>query len=195
MKELIGTFSKDEYPVFTSKDAALAMKAKGISLGYLNLMLHNLVEQGRITRITKGVYTFHDDAAVVGFAFQPFYYGLESALWLRGISGQGANFVVMTPRSVRSGIRDFKGRNYRVQKIRPSMVFGYGLVRYGRVWLPVSDIEKTVVDMVCLGHHISEELLPSIKKAIDKRALKEYLKRLGIDKQHSSPEINALLGS
>lgn len=48
--------------------------------------------------------------------------------------------------------------------------------------------------MACLGHHISDELLPQIRKAIDKRILKEYLKRCGIDKLQSSHEIDALLG-
>ncbi|MDE1869069.1 MAG: type IV toxin-antitoxin system AbiEi family antitoxin domain-containing protein [Candidatus Micrarchaeota archaeon] len=191
MEELVGTFSKDEHPIFTSKDAALALKGRGISSDYLNLMLHNLAKTGRITRITKGAYTFHDDAAVVGFAFQPFYYGLESALWLRGISGQGANFIVMTPRNVRAGIRDFKGRNYRVQKIHVGMMFGYGLVRYGRFWLPVSDLEKTVIDMACLGYHINDELLPVIRKRIDRKKLEGYTKRFGPE---LTGHVNRVLG-
>lgn len=177
MEKLIATFSRPDYPVFTVADAGLLLKREGVSRQYLHLMLHNLAKRGKIARITRGIYTFHEDAAVVGFAFQPFYYGLESALWLMGMSGQGANFVVMTPRNVRAGMRSFKGRNYRVQRIGKELMFGYGQMRYGKIWIPVSDLEKTVIDMVSLGYHISEELLPEIRKKINSEKLNGYLKR------------------
>ena len=48
--------------------------------------------------------------------------------------------------------------------------------------------------MACLGHHISDELLPQIRKAIDKKILKKYLKRCGLDKQRLGHETDALLG-
>ena len=179
MALLVDTFSKPDYPVFTAKDARILLKGGGVSDDYLYLMMHNLLKKGRVTRITRGVYTFHKDAAVSGFAYQPFYYGLESALWLRGISGQGANFIVMTSRNVRAGMRNFKGRNYRVQRISGELMFGFEQMRYGEMWIPVSDLEKTVIDMASLGYHISEEVLPEIRKRIGNQKLSAYLKRYG----------------
>ncbi|MEM0202299.1 MAG: hypothetical protein QXR73_03925, partial [Candidatus Micrarchaeaceae archaeon] len=71
--------SKPEFPVFTVSDVKLLLRDRKISANYLYLMLHNLLKKNKIKRITKAIYTFHDDVVVVGFAFQPFYYGLEDA--------------------------------------------------------------------------------------------------------------------
>ncbi|HVC58123.1 MAG TPA: type IV toxin-antitoxin system AbiEi family antitoxin domain-containing protein [Candidatus Acidoferrales bacterium] len=193
MKEMVETFSKAEYPVFTAKDVSMALKGSGISADYLYLMLHNLMKKGSISRITRGVYTFSDDVAAAGFAFQPFYYGLESALWLRGISGQGANFVVMTPRNVRTGVRDFKGRNYRVQRIPKELMFGYELLRYGKFWVPVSDLEKTVLDIAVLGYQMSDDILPEIMKKLDRAKLRRYVKMAAPHLSKGSAERCSLL--
>ncbi|EET90300.1 MAG: hypothetical protein LVQ97_04765 [Candidatus Micrarchaeales archaeon] len=106
-------FNSVDYPVFTFRDAELALKKKGITSGHLRLMLHKYYASNKIKRITKGVYTFHDDAIVVGFAFRPFYYGLEKALSILGISEQATNNIVMTTRKVRTGIRSFKAETIK----------------------------------------------------------------------------------
>ena len=62
------------------------LKLKGISDGYLKRMINYLLGKGELKRITSGIYTLHDDIMVAGFAFQPFYYGLESALTIRKLS-------------------------------------------------------------------------------------------------------------
>lgn len=43
--------------------------------------------------------------------------------------------------------------------------------------MPVSDLEKTVIDTLHLKVHIKEELYPAIAKRLDKRKFEEYLKR------------------
>ncbi len=178
------TFSSVDYPVFTFRDAKLALERKGITGSYLRLMLHKHYASGRIKRITKGVYTFHDDAIVVGFAFQPFYYGLESALSILGVSTQASNNIVMTTRNVRAGIRSFQGRNYRIIRIESRLLFGFSTIKAGDFWAPVSDLEKTVIDMLYFKVPIREELYPEISKKLDKRKFEEYLKRF--DKSFSA---------
>ena len=170
------TFSSVDYPVFTFRDTKLALKKKGISDNYMRLMLHKHYASGRIKRITKGVYTFHDDAIVVGFAFQPFYYGLESALSILGVSTQASNNIVMTTRNVRAGIRSFQGRNYRILRIESRLLFGFSTIKVGDFWVPISDLEKTVIDMLYFKVPIREELYPEISKKLDKRKFGEYLK-------------------
>ena len=118
------TFASVDYPVFTFRDAELALREKGITSSYLRPMMHKYYASSRIKRITRGVYTFHDDAIVAGFAFRPFYYGLESALSILGISLQASNNIVMTTRNVRTGVRSFQGRNYTVAKIKSQLLFG-----------------------------------------------------------------------
>lgn len=178
------TFKRVDYPVFTFRDAKLALERKGITGSYLRLMLHKHYASGRIKRITKGVYTFHDDAIVVGFAFQPFYYGLESALSILGVSTQASNNIVMTTRNVRAGIRSFQGRNYRIIRIESRLLFGFSTIKVGDFWVPISDLEKTVIDMLYFKVPIREELYPEISKKLDKRKFEEYLKRF--DKSFSA---------
>ena len=178
------TFKRVDYPVFTFRDAKLALERKGITGSYLRLMLHKHYASGRIKRITKGVYTFHDDAIVVGFAFQPFYYGLESALSILGVSTQASNNIVMTTRNVRAGIRSFQGRNYRIIRIESRLLFGFSTIKAGDFWAPVSDLEKTVIDMLYFKVPIREELYPEISKKLNRKKFEEYLKRF--DKSFSA---------
>jgi hypothetical protein len=56
-----------------------------------------LLRSGRIYKITRGSYTFYDEVQYAGFAFQPFYYGLEDALSLLGLWKQETNPVIITP--------------------------------------------------------------------------------------------------
>ncbi|MCL5404266.1 MAG: hypothetical protein M1125_00280 [Candidatus Marsarchaeota archaeon] len=181
-KEMLeSTFNSIDYPVFTFRDAELALKKKGITARYLRLMMHKYYASGRIKRITKGVYTFHDDAIVAGFAFQPFYYGLESALSILGVSTQASNNIVMTTRNVRTGIRSFQGRNYKILRIKSELLFGFSTMRVGGFMVPVSDLEKTVIDMLYLKVPIREELYPEISKRLDKRKFEAYMKMLDKD--------------
>ena len=169
-------FSKNDFPTFTMSDIRLLLKSNGVSYAYVRLMLHNLIKKGEIIQLTKGIYTFHHDVVVVGFAFRPFYYGLEDALMLRGLSGQGTNFIVMTTQNVRTGVRTFSGRNYVINRIRSEHFFGYDLIKYGEFWIPVSDVEKTVIDMIHFNGGIRDELWPGILKVLKMKKLREYLK-------------------
>ena len=169
-------FDTSGFPVFSIEDVRLLLKGKRISNDYLYLLLHNLVHNHEIKRITKGVYTFHSDAVVVGFAFAPFYYGLENALAIRNLSEQGTNYTIMTSRNVRTGVRNFEGRNYRIQKIKKEHMFGYELVKYGNFWIPVSDVEKTVIDMLYFNDYIREELWQAVLKILNTSRLRKYLK-------------------
>lgn len=176
ISDLRKKFSGNDFPVFKVSDVKLLFESKGIENDYIYLMLHNLESKGEIKRITTGIYTFHDDVAVVGFAFYPFYYGLESALSIHGISEQGTNLVVMTPRNLRMGVRAFEGRNYRILRIKKEQMFGYSTLNYSNFWIQVSDVEKTLIDMIYFKDHIREEIMPKIIERIDRRKIDKYLK-------------------
>ncbi|MEW5996402.1 MAG: hypothetical protein AB1657_02285 [Candidatus Micrarchaeota archaeon] len=166
-----------EAPAFTARDARVFLSGKGISGDYLRTLLRNLVKKGELKRISKGAYTFREEAAVAGFAFQPFYYGLEEALTLRKLWEQETNPVIITPRRVRSGVRSFLGTNIVVRRISRGMFFGFSMVRHYGMWLPVSDVEKTLIDFFHFRQHLPKEALAEMKKQIRKDVLEEYLKR------------------
>jgi predicted transcriptional regulator of viral defense system len=166
-------FSSPNFPIFKARE----LRTMGVGAGYSKRLVHMLLSKKEITRITRGVYTFHDNLNVVGFAFAPFYYGLEDALRIRGLSEQGTNPIIVTRRNVRAGVRQFKGSNYVVHRIGKEFFFGYDLMKVGDFWIPVSDVEKTVIDMVYFKDHIRDELWPGLIKAISMKKLKGYLKR------------------
>jgi len=168
------TAFKDK-PVFTLKE--LKMVFSKISRGYSKLLIHNLLKKKKIKRITAGKYTFKDDVEVVGFAFQPFYYGLQEALSLRNMWEQETNPIVITATKVRNGIRTFDGRNYLVKKISRNKFFGIEMIKYYDFWIPVSDIEKTLIDFAYFRQRIPVEAVKEMKKMIKKEVLEEYLKR------------------
>lgn len=164
-------------PSFSVDDAKRLLA--GISNDYLNLFLHNLAKKKKIHRISRGIYTFYDDPQVVGFAFRPFYYGLQDAMSLHGIWEQETNPVVVTPRKVVPGLRQFEGANYVVRRLSRKMFFGHELMRYGKLWIPVSDVEKTFIDMVYFEQHIPNDALKEFKRKINGEKLSSYLEKCG----------------
>lgn len=163
--------------VFTISELRVVFSAKKISNEYLRLIIHNLLSSGELKHITKGVYTFSDDVEVVGFAFKPFYYGLQEALSIRNLWEQETNPVVITPRKVRSGLRNFEGRNYLIRRVNRSLFFGFEMQKYGDLWIPVSDIEKTLIDFVYFREPLSRQALKEISRKIDRKKLDSYLKK------------------
>lgn len=170
------TLSGKGFPVFSIRDIRIILSSQGASKEYAYTLLHNMAARKEITRITRGTYTFHGDVRVVGFAFTPFYYGLEDALSIRGIWEQGANPVIITYRKIRIGTRSFLQRNYVIHRIDRRHFFGFELVKYGDLWIPVSDAEKTIIDFVYFNHYLRPDALRKLKKDVDIGKIRRYLK-------------------
>ena len=182
-------------PAFEMRDLRVFLRDRGIREPYLQLLAHNLVARGEVRRIRRGVYTFREDAQVVGFGFRPLYYGLQDALSLRDLWDQETNPVVITPRSVRNGVRLFDGRNYLVRRIDRSMFFGFELVKYADFWVPVSDPEKTLIDFA----YYREYLPPDAKRELARRSrpavMAEYLRRCPERVRDSLPRLASYRGA
>lgn len=168
-------------PAFSLQEARRFLDSRDASAGYYKLVIQNLIKSDRIKKIASGYYTFHDEVQYVGFAFFPFYYGLEDALSLREIWNQQTNPVVITPRKVRNGVRQFDGRNYVVRRIDRKMFFGYDFVRYEEVFIPVSNVEKTFIDFIYFHETLPVETLQTLIRAVDPNTLQDYLSTVTID--------------
>ncbi len=164
-------------PAFTITDLRVLLGRKGIGKEYLHLLVHNLLVKGELKRISRGAYTFRNESQVVGFGFRPFYYGLQEALSLRNLWEQETNPVVITPRKVRSGVRSFDGTNYVIKRISRSMFFGFETMKYADFWIPVSDIEKTLIDFVYFKQPLGMEASVELKRLADRKKLDGYLGR------------------
>jgi len=144
---------------------------------YHKQLIRNLVIGGKIKRLAKGCYTAHEDTSLAVFCFKPAYLGLQDALSIHNLWEQETIPVIITVRKVRNGIRSISGANALIRRIDKKYFFGYAYIKQGDFYFPVSDVEKTFIDMVYYNENISNELVASIKKRIDRKKLKSYLKR------------------
>ncbi len=172
LKNIMGFFEKT--PVVSTRD--LKMMVGSSKDGYIYLLVHNLIKSGRIKKIVKGFYTLYDDPVVSVFCFRPSYIGLQDALSFHGVWDQETNTVIITSRKVRTGLREFLGANAVVRNIKPKYMFGFELVKYDNLHVPVSDLEKTLIDFEYFGEHLDNDTLRTIKRKIDIRTVNEYLK-------------------
>ena len=162
----------EKTPVFRVRDVELITKNKN----YSNLLIHNLVKSGKIRRISKSWYTTYEDPIVAVFCYKPAYVGLQEALSIHGVWEQETNVVIVTTKKVRTGIRKILDSNVIFHRIRPSYFFGVELIRYENFFIPVSDLEKTLIDLFYFKEVPSEDLLREIKRKIDRKKLMNYLK-------------------
>ncbi len=175
-KDFLEHFKDRDY--FSTKDTELFLTQKGASKAYARLILHKLEKKGEIKRLKRGYYSFSANLDTIGFIFEPFYYGLQEALSLHGLWNQQTNPVVITTRKVRTGLRSILGRNIIVRRIKRKMFFGYEAKRVGNNFVPVSDLEKTLIDFIYFKIAIPEEVLEEIKRRIDRKRLQEYFDRI-----------------
>lgn len=162
---------------FSIRDSRIFLKQKKISREYLYYLIQYLLKRKKMERVARGFYTFREDPIVAGFAFQPFYYGLQQALSLHGLWQQETNLVIITPRKVRSGLRRIMESNIVVKRIDERMFFGFELERHYNEWIPVSSIEKTLVDFAYFNEPLSREALKAIKHRLNKKVLQQYLEK------------------
>lgn len=160
-------------PVFSSRDIEIKVGNREYAL----LLLHNLVLKGEVKRIVKGWYTVHDDPVVSVYAFRPAYLGLQEALSLMNLWEQETNVVIITPLRVRQGLRKILDSNIVVHRISSRYFFGFEYLKYGDFTVPVSDIEKTLMDFIYFNEPIDAETLKEMARIMDKRKFNEYLRR------------------
>lgn len=175
LKKFMEHFSK--VPMFTTRDARLFLSGLGASREYCYLLLTNLEKKNNVQRVKKGVYSFNDDPTLASFAYSPSYHGLQDALSLLDLWDQETNTVIITPRKIRNGMKNVFGGKVLVRRVSRKMFFGFQSVKYFDYWIQVSDVEKTLIDFVYFKEPLQKEVLEEIKKRIDKKRLKNYLKR------------------
>jgi predicted transcriptional regulator of viral defense system len=159
-------------PVVSSRDIAVFTKNRQ----YAHLLVSNLIKKGEIKRIVKGFYTIHEDPTISVFCFKPAYIGLQDALSIHGIWEQETNVVIVTAQKVkRSMIKVFDSRVI-LHRINPKYLFGYDVVRYGEFYIPVSDVEKTFIDLIYFNEIPDKKTIRALKKRLDQKKLKQYLR-------------------
>ncbi len=165
----------DRTPVFSAGDARRFLLYNKSGKTYHKRFIQNMVVKKKIFRVSKGVYTTHDNSEVVGFAFSPFYYGLTYALSYYNIWEERANPVIMTTRVVRSGQRRSLGTNISVFRLPHYLFFGYTSVRGNLFYYPISDLEKVLIDIVYFNINLREEIIERLVSKLNKQKFHNYL--------------------
>ncbi|MFH0970026.1 MAG: hypothetical protein V1776_01040 [Candidatus Diapherotrites archaeon] len=153
-------------------------KPKKKSKEYVKLLLHTLIQKKKIQSIRKGNYTMQEDPIVAGFIFQPFYYGLHYALSYHRLWTQATNPVILTTKNVRRGVREMMGTRFVLRHISRKLFFGYETIQQYDYWIPVSTVEKTLIDFVYFRQKIPAEAMENILRKTDTEKLKKLLKNV-----------------
>lgn len=177
-KQLYDNFKKSK--VFSLRDVRILFNNKNISKDYSKNLMSNLIKEKKIHKITNGKYTFQEEIMCIGFAFSPFYYGLQEALSLHNLHEQETNAIIITTNKIKPGIREIMNTNVYLRRIDKKYFFGYDFIKYYDIEIPVSDIEKTLIDLVYYKENISKDLILEIKKKIDLIKLNKYLEKYPI---------------
>lgn len=159
--------------VFRARDVQALVGDRGYAL----LLLHNLAARGEIRRVARGWYSRHDDPLLSVFAFAPAYLGLQGALSVRGEWEQETNVVLVTASKAAPGVRDVLGGRVVIHRIAPRYFFGFDFVPHGDFDVPVSDLEKTLIDLIYFGESPGRSVLRGLVGRADGRKLGAYLGR------------------
>ncbi len=185
-KEILKKFS--DYPTFSYNDVELYLtnKAKNPSISRL---LSHLKNKGHIYSIRKGIYSTKMDISLSGFAFRPFYYGLTYAITIRELWTQESSPEIITLKRVKkNNVKVFNGKHIvAVHHSNPKYFFGYENVKRGNINIPVSDPEKTLIDMFFYKKRIALQKYDDILKVLDRKKLKRYLK---VYDKHTKATVN-----
>lgn len=149
---------------------------KSKNKNYIYLLINKMLKKGEIKKITRGFYTIHEDPVLAVFCFKPAYIGLQDALSAHNLWEQETIPVIITTRKIRQGIRKVFGNNIMIRRIARKYFFGFEYKKYGDFYIPVSDIEKTFIDMFYFKQKMDKELLKNFRKRISKKKLEKYLK-------------------
>ncbi len=172
-QEIEGLFKKS--PVVTAKSIGMIINKDMKVKQYARQLIRNLILKGRIKRITKGFYTSRSDISISVFCFKPAYLGLQDALSLHNLWEQETVPVIVSSRKIRAGIRNLLGGNVLIRRISKKYIFGFEYYNQNDVYLPYSDIEKTLIDLTYFNERLDMETLNNIREKIDMKKLESYL--------------------
>ncbi len=169
-----------DYRTFTSHDIhiAFSVRHKMISDKTIQVTVSRMVKQGRLYAITKGAFSREKRDELVGFAFAPFYYGGLAAMMMRDMIDNQVKMEIMTiHRVTRSLIKVYGGSSVVVLHHTPlKYYFGFDNLKYGDLTVPVSNPEKTLIDLFYYKIKLQIERYSNLLKAVNRKRLRKYLK-------------------
>lgn len=176
--EIVKAFSTFKTFSFDDLRILLSEKHSGISDKIIQVTVSRMIKKGRLHKVIKGVYSLEPRSDFAGFAFSPFYYGGLAALMIMELIDDQVKMDIMTTRRVKKSMIEIYGGRDRIflHHIPSKYYFGFKNIRYGDIIVPVSDPEKTIIDLFYYKDRMSIQDYAEVLKKIKSRKLREYLK-------------------
>ena len=164
--DIIAHFSK--VPAFSLADASQIIKNRE----YTKKALSRMAKSGRIMRIRKDLYTFHDDAFLIStFLLRPSYISGASALSYHHAISQIPNEVFcITAKPPKSY---FFKENIQFHKTK--FFFGFEMEEHLGFKVPVATIEKALIDSI---GYVPVSLIEEAFGSVNVELMLEYLKKI-----------------
>ena len=144
----------------------------------IQVTISRMTKTGKMFAILKGSYSLQRHDELAGFAFAPFYYGGLAALMILDLTDDQVKMEIMTTRLVKKSFVSIYDGNSSVvlHHIPKKYYFGFKDVKYGDITVPVSDSEKTLIDLFYYKAKISIQDYADLLKAVNRKKLAGYLK-------------------
>jgi len=185
--------AKEKIICLAEENNGILMTKQVTAAGISRYALKEVVEEGKLTNVQRGVYVMEngyvDDFFLLQHKFPKGVYSHETALYLLGFSDRIPMQIIMTFKHGQSTTR-MKNEN-----VRPVMIthgFTKGIIeveRSGGTLIRVYNIERTLVDLVKSRYDPDlEQLIPALKRyAIhpgkDINRLYRYAKMFNVEEQ------------
>jgi predicted transcriptional regulator of viral defense system len=155
-------------PVFSLADLNQIIQNRG----YAKKFLKRMVEQKKIFKIKRGVYTLYDDPFLVStFILRPSYITSISALAYHKLITQIPNEVFCCT-SKRGRAIEFR---QKINFIHTNWFFGFSLQPYDSFKIAIATAEKAIIDSIgVVPLTVVEEAIPEI----DRLAMLGYLQKI-----------------
>ncbi len=177
--EIVSAFKG--FKTFTFNDVRMVLvdRHRNISDKTIQVTISRMVKNHKIYAITKGVFSLQRRDELAGFAFSPFYYGGLAALMIRDLIDDQVKMEIMTTRAVKRSLLAIYDRSSMVvlHHIPKRYYFGFQNVKYGDIVVPVSDPEKTLIDLIYYRSGLAVQNYDGLLRALDIGRLDAYLKR------------------
>ncbi|MDO8553681.1 MAG: hypothetical protein Q7S22_02650 [Candidatus Micrarchaeota archaeon] len=154
------------------------------SKAYAKLLVHRLIKSGKLSKITKGIYSASDDIfSIASNIYFPSYISGLSASYRYGITEVIPIIITIITGKKHKRIEH---SGYKIEFIQSKKVWGYHKEGNDNEAVFIADFERLVIDVFFYPKQMGnfdeiENIFKSIEK-IDVEKLKGYLKRVKSNK-------------
>src|SRR4030042_1467274 len=137
-----------------------AIKLLGIKRMHAYILLNNMQKKGALDKVKANLYVripghivhdrgryAEDPILVAKHLAEPYFFSYHTALQLHGLAQQAARQYYLSTTKV-TGRVNYHGSEIRAVVVKKARFFGYEKEAYGKEEVVVSDLEKTILDVL-----------------------------------------------